>query len=329
MKQEDFEARYAADWENFENRIRVLSRHRKATVAESLDRRKIGREFPAQYRRICHHLSLARARRYSLGLQHRLNQLALEGHQHLYRSRSHFLRSLFQFAVQDFPRALRRERRFIFAATVFFVLPGLVMAAAVVIQPELIYALLDPYSVSQIESMYDPANDVLGRERQADTDVLMFGYYVMNNISIGFRTFAGGLLFGFGSAFFLTFNGLFFGAIATHLTVLGYVETFWPFVSGHSALELTAIVIFGGIGLKIGYGAIAPGRKTRWHAIRDHAMESLPIIYGATTMLVMAAFVEAFWSSTTWPPIVFKYIVGGVLWLLVIAYFIVMGRNES
>ena len=63
MKQEDFEARYAADWENFEDRIRVLSRDRKATVAESLDRRKIGREFPAQYRRICHHLSLARARR--------------------------------------------------------------------------------------------------------------------------------------------------------------------------------------------------------------------------------------------------------------------------
>ena len=53
-----------------------------------------------------------------------------------------------------------------------------------------------------MESMYDPQNQKIGRsaDRDAETDVTMFGYYILNNISIGFRTFAGGIIFGIGWA---------------------------------------------------------------------------------------------------------------------------------
>ena len=152
---------------------------------------------------------------------------------------------------------------------------------------------------------------------------------VNNNISIGFQTFAGGLLFGIGSIFYLCFNGLFLGAIAAHLTRLGYSETFWTFVAGHSALELTAIVIFGGVGLAMGYSAVAPGRKRRWQAIRDAVLAAMPLVYGGAFMLVLAAFVEAFWSSTTWPPIYVKHSIGVCLWGLVGLYFWLLGRSES
>jgi hypothetical protein len=42
----------------------------------------------------------------------------------------------------------------------------------------------------------------------------------------------------------------------------------------------------------------------------------------------MAAFVEAFWSSQTWIPVLVKYSVGITLWLLVIGYFTRVGRDE-
>ncbi|MEO4017989.1 stage II sporulation protein M, partial [Pseudomonas rossensis] len=75
----------------------------------------------------------------------------------------------------------------------------------------------------------------LGRsaERAASEDWVMFGYYIMHNIGIAFQTFASGLLFGLGSAFFLFFNGLMIGAVAGHLTHIGYGQTFWSFVVGH------------------------------------------------------------------------------------------------
>jgi uncharacterized membrane protein SpoIIM required for sporulation len=79
----------------------------------------------------------------------------------------------------------------------------------------------------------------------------------------------------------------------------------------------------------IGYAALVPGRMSRWRAIRDKAVEAMPLIYGGTLMLIAAAFIEAYWSSTVWPPGHFKFAIGGGLWLLTLAYFAFMGRRES
>ena len=46
-------------------------------------------------------------------------------------------------------------------------------------------------------------------------------------------------------------------------------------------------------------------------------------------MLVAAAFVEAFWSSTTWPPAETKFLVGGAFWMLLFIYLFAFGRNEA
>ena len=59
--------------------------------------------------------------------------------------------------------------------------------------PELIYSIMDPASISSLESAYDPASARIGTDRPAATDVQMFGYYIQHNIGIGFRTFASGI----------------------------------------------------------------------------------------------------------------------------------------
>ena len=157
----------------------------------------------------------------------------------------------------------------------------------------------------------------------------MFGYYIKNNTGIGFQVFAGGLLYGLGSLFFLFYNGLVIGAVAGHLTQMGYISTFWGFVAGHSAFELTAIVLAGAAGFKLAAALIMPGRKSRALALRDNAQEAIGIVYGSATLFVMAAFVEAFWSSQPWIPLMVKYGVGIALWLLVIGYFTRLGRGAS
>src|SRR3546814_12283951 len=82
----------------------------------------------------------------------------------------------------------------------------------------------------------------------------MFGLYIANNISIGFRTFAGGLLAGVGSLLGLVFNGVMFGTVAAHLQGIGHGGPFWRFVVGHAAPELSAIVVAGTAGLRPGLG---------------------------------------------------------------------------
>ncbi|MBT8077325.1 MAG: stage II sporulation protein M [Gammaproteobacteria bacterium] len=325
MKQDAFEAKYADDWTRLAEWTDALSRPRKARV----DIETIAGEFPALYRRVCHHLALARARRYSGDLQSHLNRLALAGHQHLYRTRLPVFSAILRFFARDFPRAVRRHWRYMAVAAGLLFGPLLTLIVAIHMQPALVYSVLDARSVASMEAMYDPANQVLGRERESDTDLAMFGYYIFNNVGIGFRTFAGGLLFGIGSIFFLSFNGAVIGAVAGHLTQVGYGETFWQFVAAHSSFELIAIAIFGAAGLMLGMGALSPGRRKRWHAIQGQARAALPLVYGGTAFLVVAAFVEAFWSSSTWPPVTTKYAVGLLLWLLVLIYLLAFGRNDE
>ena len=87
---------------------------------------------------------------------------------------------------------------------------------------------------------------------------MMFGHYILNNISIALRTFASGLLAGLGTLLVLLFNGVIIGSVAGHLQHIGHGDPFWRFVAGHGAFELTAIVIAGGAGLQLGMKLLAP-----------------------------------------------------------------------
>jgi uncharacterized membrane protein SpoIIM required for sporulation len=148
----------------------------------------------------------------------------------------------------------------------------------------------------------------------------MFGHYIMNNISIGLRTFAGGLLAGVGTILVLLANGLNIGAVAGHLQAIGHGDPFWRFVAGHAPLELTAIVIAGGAGLRLGVDLVAPGRRRRRDALVHAGRIGARLCLGVAVMLLLAAFVEAFWSSTQSIPAGIKYGVSALLWTLVLGW---------
>lgn len=292
-------------------------------------------DFPSLYRRACLHLALARERRYPPALIERLDRLALSGHQAFYgyESRSRLLRGIAQFFVCDFPALVRENSRLFWLASALLYLPGLLMGLLVYLQPEMIYSLLDFENVRYMEEMYSASGATktkAGLGRPSNENILMFGFYIRNNISIGFQCFASGLLFGIGTLFYLIFNGLMFGAVSAHLILQGSAERFFQFVIAHGAFELTAIVLCGMAGLMLGRALISPGRLLRSEALFHAARPAAKIIYGATAMLLIAAFIEAFWSSGAYVPVRGKFIVGGLFWAFVAAYFLFMGaRRES
>lgn len=314
MKQQSFEEHHHKLWSQLE---------------ENLERKdySLGQKFPEAFRTLCHHMAIAKHRRYSPQLVDRLNELVIKAHHRFYRHNHRYHFQWLSFLISGFPSAIRRNRRFVYVATALFLIPFLAMAAACYFNPEFIYSAMGFDEVRSLEAMYDPDNRKLGRDRDSTTDVYMFGYYIYNNIGISFRTFAGGVLFGLGSVFFLVFNGLFIGAAMGHLTQLGYGVTFYPFVAGHGAFELTAIVFSGAAGLKLGYALINPGNQKMGQALRAAGRDAVVIMYGCIVMLLIAAFIEAFWSSSTSLPATLKYAVGLVFWVLVILYFLMSGRR--
>lgn len=353
MNQEQFIAAHEQQWLILEARVnpqlrperirqRRKNKYRKRHQAKSPNEEKIAAlktdlidkaDFPSLYREVCHHLSLAKSRRYSPYLIERLNLLIDQAHQVFYRH-SHIhgesaVASLLEFFSHTFPQTVRDEHKWLWLSSLFFYLPLILMIVVIQVWPEFVYSVLPADSVASMESMYDPQAKHIGRERGSDSDSLMFGFYIFNNTSIGFRTFATGLLFGVGSIATLMFNGLYIGSVAGHLTEIGYTQTFWSFVVGHSAMELTAIVLSGAAGLKLGFSLLMPGRKSRYQSLLDAARTSVRIMAGAAVMFFIAAFIEAFWSSTQLISPQIKYLVGGLLWSVVIIYFVFVGRGWS
>jgi uncharacterized membrane protein SpoIIM required for sporulation len=331
MRQAVFQARYAPDWERFERWLDRDEALRKRTVNPALTpaHALADTDVPQVYRRVCQHLALARDRQYSPELVDRLNRLALRGHHLLYgaRPRRGVARGL-GFLLGGFPRLVRTQRAVVIAAAVLFFGPVALLIAVLQWYPDFIYYLVDPQQLAKYQEMYDPGNKRLGM-RDADDNVKMFGFYIWNNVKIGFQTFATGLAFGLGSIFYLVVNGVMIGAIAGYLTEIGLATPFWSFVSGHSALELTAIAISGAAGLKLGGAVIAPGLQSRKAALVAAARPAVQLMYGAAAMFLAAAFIEAFWSPLTAFPPVTKYLVGAIMWSVVLGYFLLGGRGRA
>jgi uncharacterized membrane protein SpoIIM required for sporulation len=319
-----FEERYESEWQELERLLGQLRGHGKR------DAPPVGGERVASlYRRACEHLALARARAYPAYVIDRLDTMTADAHQIIYQRKELGLRRLAQLVAYDIPRSVRAHARYVWVATAVFVVPTLVLGVLVYMHPELILSVVDPDTAAEFESMYSPSSDALGRLRTADTDWAMFGHYIRNNIGVAFQCFAGGIFAGVGSLFFLAFNGAFGGAIGGYLTERGLSETFYSFIVTHAAFELTAIVLSGAAGLRIGHALLAPGRATRRQALVTAAREAIVIIYGVIGLLLIAAAVEAFWSSATWIPYAMKYSVAAVCWIAVVAYLTLQGRRAG
>lgn len=326
MKQQQFETENQPLWDELESLMTDLrrKRHKRLMTAQQYLR------FPELYRQLCSHYALAHSRGFSPALVEQLHGLVLRGHPLLYRFRGEWISRTMQFIFAAFPRAVRRNKGYFLISLIAFCLPALIMGSACYFNEELLYTVMSESMVAQMEQNYDPANHQPGRavERSSETDFQMFGYYIMNNIGIGFRTFATGILFGLGSLFMLIFNGLVIGGVAGHLSRLGYHDTFWPFVAGHGSFELTAIVISGAAGLILGHALVSPGQQTRLQALKKSALNALPLVVGAALMLLFAAFIEAFWSSSAVAGSI-KYSVAAMLWTTVALYLVFMGRSAD
>ena len=317
MRQAAFEAAHAAEWQAFE---RFLDGEKPRPFEPQ--------EMPARYRRVCQALALAADRQYGPELVDRLNRLALRGHGVLYRNRRRESQQVLEFVLGGFARLVRREWRLVLAAALVFFGPLLGLIAVLQAFPEFVHYLLEPEQIASFHAMYDPANPRLGM-RPADTSLLMFGFYIWNNVRIGFQTFAGGLAAGVGSLWFLASNGVIIGAVAGYLTQIGYARTFWSFVAGHSAPELLAIVVAGAAGLRLGLAIISPGNASRRAALVAAAKPAVRLMYGAALMFFLAAFVEAFWSPNTGVPFEAKVAAGLAMWAAFLLYFLLAGRSRA
>ena len=149
-----------------------------------------------------------------------------------------------------------------------------------------------------------------------------------NNISVGFMTFAFGITGGIGTIYLLLFNGLLLGVIGMACHLSGMSLQLWGFVAAHGVLELPAIFIAGGAGLRIAAGLLFPGYLPRRESLVRAGTEAVQLLLGTIPILIVAGTIEGFVSPTGLATGL-KFAMAAALFVLLLVYLLVAGTGRK
>ncbi len=260
------------------------------------------RDFGLLYRQAAADLSATRADHSSRTMEAYLNQLVSRAHNYIYSGQKLSPATVWEFLAHGYPRVFRRLLPYTTAALLLFLAGALLGALVTLARPAFMHAMLGPEMIDKIEHHQMWTDSILTAKPQASSAIMT------NNIGVCFYTFAGGIIAGLGTIYLLIANGLSIGVVGVACGQHHMALSLWSFVAAHGALELPAIFISGGAGLRLGAGLLFPGMMRRKDALALAGSESVRLISGTIPMLIVAGCLEGFLSPTS-APIALKFAV--------------------
>src|SRR5256714_1437461 len=107
----------------------------------------------------------------------------------------------------------------------------------------------------------------------------------------------------------------------------GRSAEFFGLIAPHGLLELTAVFVASGVGLRIGWAWIAPGPgRTRGRALAETARSGMLVALGLVGVLAVSGLIEAFVTPSPLPTAA-RVGIGVLAWLGFLAYVVVLGRR--
>jgi len=277
--------------------------------------------FAARYREVAADLARARTYRVSPEVIAYLERLVAAGHNALYRARARRSLPIAPYVFRDFPAAVVESWPYVLVAFLLFTIPAAVGYAVLRERPELAEEIAPPVMVSRAEQAAERQARGIGYvETENEERPVLASWIISNNIMVCLAALAGGLVGGFLTVLSLVYNGLAlgigFGVFANHHAA-GYLATF---IAGHGVLELTAIFISGGAGLRLAQALVAPGDLTRKDALVLQGAVALRMIGAVVCLLIVAGAIEGLLSASDAPP-AYKFAVSAASGVLLACYF--------
>ena len=274
------------------------------------------------YRQIAADLAALRVDRSSVHFARYLNQLLARAHNIIYSARKTNPTAILGFFAVTYPQVVRRNLRFVQMALAIFAVSALVGAALTFQDPDFKLSILGPEMVQTIEKREMWTHSIVGIKPLASSAIMT------NNMSVGFMTFALGITAGLGTIYMLLFNGLLIGVIGMACHLSGMSLKLWEFVAPHGVLELPAIFLAGGAGLRIASGLLFPGYLPRRESLVRAGSEAVQLLLGTIPILIIAGTIEAFVSPTGLATNL-KFAMAAALFVLLLGYLFGAGRSSA
>ncbi|MEM0979235.1 MAG: stage II sporulation protein M [Cyanobacteria bacterium P01_H01_bin.58] len=288
------------------------------------------------YRSVSADLARARTQQVGDSLIRDLQQLTSRSYSQIYQgSKRQDWHALLDFYRYGFPAVVQRSWLYIAIATLLFCLSGLVAWWYSWQDPAFMSLVLGPEFVGHVQETEELWTvSILGREPEVSSSIMV------NNIGVALKAIFGGVGYfvptvpvvtppGVFTVFILVFNGLMIGSVATLVAQTNLAYELWAFVFPHGSLELPAIFFAGGAGLILARGILLPGKYRRIAALQIYGRQAAQLVYGIIPMLFIAGIIEGFFSPSPLIPSPIKYVVGTVLFGVLVTYCLQRPANPA
>ncbi|GIH07058.1 membrane protein [Rhizocola hellebori] len=312
MDLDAYVAEHRGEW----RRLAVLSRKFKLNAGEA-------DELVLLYQRVATQLSVVQSRTPDPALVAELSGLVLTARSALTGPSRFDWNSIPRFFVHDLPLSLYRARRWWVACGLSFCLVGGIMIAWVAGDPGVARAF--GLSEADIEELVGGAFTGYYSEFLPQN----FGLQVWaNNAFLAAMCLASGVLV-LPPVLLLWSNAVSIGLVGGVMVGAGHGDTFFMWIAPHGFLELTAIFVAAGIGMRMGWAWVEPGPVlTRAQSLAAAAKQGMVGTVGLVGVLAISALLEAFLTPSPLPLIVRDFIGFGV-WCAFIGYVWILGSRAA
>ena len=298
---------HAPEWQ----RLEALVGQRRLSGAES-------DELVERYQQVATHLSVVRTSAADASLVAHLSSLLARARNRAAGTHVTTWRSAASFFTERFPAALYRQRWWWIGVLVANVLVTAVMLLWLLQHPSVEQSMMSP---AEIEDLVNQDFEDYYSEHAASH----FAAQVwINNAWVAGLCVALGVL-GFPVVYLLFSNIARIAIIGSIMHRADHGGHFWGLLLPHGLLELTAVFVAGGVGLRLFWSWVEPGRLTRSQSMAREGRTAGTVVLGLAVVLLVSGVIEAFVTPSglpTWA----RVGIGVLAEALFFAYVFVLGR---
>ncbi|MFI5709702.1 stage II sporulation protein M [Kribbella sp. NPDC051620] len=284
MDVEAFVSVHQPQWD----RLAALTRRQRRLTGAEAD------ELVSLYQRVGTHLSALRASGADPVTIGRLSGLIGDARGAVTGAQAPVWRDISRYFLVSFPAALYTSRRWWLTIGLLFYLVAAWMAWRIIAHPEVLDSVTTP---AQIQQLVDKDFANYYSENPAQDFALRVW---INNATVSAAVLAIGVLL-VPTMFVLWSNAMNLGINAGVMIGHDRADVFFGLITPHGLLELTAVFVAAAAGLRLGWSWIAPGPRTRMHALAQTGRATVGMAIGLAVILLITGLIEAFVTPSHLP----------------------------
>ena len=308
-----FVAAHRGQWARLEQLLGMAARPRRLSGSD-VD------ELVQLYQQTATHLTVVQTRFPDPALVGRLSTLVARARAAVTGSRTPAWRDAARFLTVTFPVVVYRARRWWIAVGAGFCLVSFLIGRWVATSADVQRKIVPP----------DVVRDLVQRDfahyYSAHPATAFAAEVWTHNALIAAGTLVLGVALGVPTLYLLFSNAVNVGVVGGLMAANGRLGLFLGLISPHGLLELTAVFLAAGVGLRLGWTVVDPGPLPRADALAREGRAAIAVAVGLVLVLALSGVLEAFVTPSPLPTWA-RVGIGALVEAAFLCYVFVLGRR--